>query len=120
MKICFRVGKNNSLAVLRKLRIYGSRYKIEKIQKLCENFEKACWRSVRVAEESAYMRKYHFLKHCMNVINSYRQNKLYTPSAYDSDPTRFKLSQYILNKYDLDNAKACLDTANKILNLVFT
>uniref|UniRef100_A0A3B0N4Z3 Uncharacterized protein n=1 Tax=Theileria annulata TaxID=5874 RepID=A0A3B0N4Z3_THEAN len=112
------VGRNNSLAVLRRLRIYGSRYKIEKIQKLCENFEKACWRSIRVAEESAYIRKYHFLKHCMNVIKLYRQNKLYTPSAYEFDPTRFKLSQYILDKYDLDNAKDCLDIANHLLSQV--
>ncbi|UKJ88378.2 hypothetical protein MACJ_000822 [Theileria orientalis] len=110
-----KVRKGNSLGSLRQIRIYGTRYKIEKIQKLCENFEKACWRSVRIAEEKAYMQKYHFLKHCLKLINLYRQKGLYAFSAIKPRQDTCKIVDLIVNMYDGSNSKQCLEFATTIL-----
>ncbi|KAK1442203.1 hypothetical protein BgAZ_402330 [Babesia gibsoni] len=64
--------RTTSLQALGQLARLSRRYKIEKIQRLSANFEKACWRSVRCAEERAYHQKYAFLRHCVNVINARR------------------------------------------------
>ncbi|GFE53599.1 hypothetical protein BaOVIS_010030 [Babesia ovis] len=61
-----KAGSLQALAVLNRL---SRRYEIDKIQRLSANFERACWRSVRCAEEGAYHRKYAFLRHCVDVIN---------------------------------------------------
>ncbi|BAM39523.1 uncharacterized protein TOT_010000978 [Theileria orientalis strain Shintoku] len=109
------VKKGNSLGSLRHIRIYGTRYKIEKIQKLCENFEKACWRSVRIAEEKAYLQKYHFLKHCLTLIKLYRQKGLEAFSAIKPGQDTCKISDLILNMYDGTNSRECLAFATTIL-----
>lgn len=115
MWICSRVGARNSLAALRQLRIYGTRYRIEKVQKLCENFEKACWRSVRVAEERAYMQKYHFLRHCVSVMERARRRAPGARSPTQPGPARLPLSRSILSRYDGSNAEECLEAANALL-----
>ncbi|GBE61127.1 hypothetical protein, conserved [Babesia ovata] len=61
--------KTGSLQALAQLNRLSRRYKIEKVQKLSANFERACWRSVRTAEERAYHQKYAFLRHCVDMIN---------------------------------------------------
>ncbi|GIX66336.1 uncharacterized protein BcabD6B2_57720 [Babesia caballi] len=65
-----RTGSLQALAQLGRL---SRRYKIEKVQRLSANFERACWRSVRCAEERAYHEKYAFLRHCVDVINFRRR-----------------------------------------------
>ncbi|CDR93731.1 hypothetical protein, conserved [Babesia bigemina] len=61
--------KTSSLQALAQLSRLSRRYKIEKVQRLSANFERACWRSVRTAEERAYHQKYAFLRHCVDTIN---------------------------------------------------
>ncbi|UKK00772.2 hypothetical protein MACK_000846 [Theileria orientalis] len=97
------------------IKIYGTRYKIEKIQKLCENFEKACWRSVRIAEEKAYIQKYQFLKHCLKLINLYRQKGIEAFSAIKHGQDTDKISDLILDMYDGSNSKQCLEFATTML-----
>ncbi|EDO06756.1 uncharacterized protein BBOV_IV003950 [Babesia bovis T2Bo] len=88
-------GSLQALAALNRL---SRRYQIDKIQRLSANFERACWRSVRCAEEAAYHRKYDFLRHCVNVIN-YRKSQPKTRVVPLSD-----FASTLAAKYNGDNA----------------
>lgn len=90
------------------------RYNIEKIQKLSANFEKACWRTLRCAEERAYRQKYAFLKHCLNVIKA--QTGGMKPQVVPLE----NLASQISGSFNGDNAASLHEQINANLQVLIS
>ncbi|EKX74207.1 hypothetical protein BEWA_042450 [Theileria equi strain WA] len=108
MWLCARIRGKNTLAALKELRVHGRRYKIEKVQRLGETFERACWRGVRTAEERTYLKKYHFIKHCINVIDNIRNKKAQTHATPEDVGDAQKFLEQMTEKYDGNNTEECM------------
>ncbi|KAF8817890.1 hypothetical protein IE077_003093 [Cardiosporidium cionae] len=70
------VGEKKLLDVYREVYKWGKTHDVHKMTNLVQNYEKYCWRRVRLTEEKMYFRKWHYLKYACEVVRFSEKNNL--------------------------------------------